>query len=89
VTVTQPANAVIGGMVVNFMSHDDGYSMEAKIPITCFPKIMTQKTIVFGFDIAVDDKDDVNETGRKSQIMWSPSKSTSSDASMFGKLIIK
>jgi hypothetical protein len=89
VEISQPKGGALSGMVVNFTRNSDGYSMETKIPLANFPRLSMKNNSVIGFNIAVDDNDDPSRSGRKSQMVWSPSKAASSDPSVFGKLIVK
>ncbi|MBT4822100.1 MAG: hypothetical protein HON70_40710 [Lentisphaerae bacterium] len=84
--LSKPRHGKLKAVALDAERLGDGYALELRIPRSNLPSVSLDSGVAIGFDIAVDDSDDANVRGRKSQLVWAGDSSNSADAAVFGRL---
>ncbi len=86
--LSKPRHGKLRAAALDAIRLEDGYTIEMRLPRTNFPSVKLAPGTAIGFDIAIDDSDDPEVLGRKSQLVWAGDGTNHADPSVFGRLLI-
>ncbi len=87
--LSKPRHGKLKAAALDAARLKDGYTIEMRLPRTNFPSVQFAPGAAIGFDIAIDDSDNPDVLGRKSQLVWAGDGTNHADASVFGRLLFE